>query len=1493
MKHIELTIENSKYTLGTCRASSRRASVLSYNDSFVTPRRFGLIGSLQESQKLTISYGNQTEAINVPIKDPDPFYADQKTFLVLNKRRQIYRFSSSKSLFIFEKLSKIRLTAIKIYIHPYFNNFIFLTILINLMVMMRIAQSSDTNFKNTQLLDQSAIFDQDPESHTKFWHMVKFHWDKFDPYLEYLFTVIYSFETLVKIIARGFVLHTFAYLRSGWDLLDFTILIIAYMLLGLDFFEDSNMKADSNSSSVMILKTLRVLRVLKAVSALPTLRTIVSALTTAVKKLKDSLILSLCGLSCFALIGHEVFARKLRRKCFIEKQLPFNYQKLWSKNEALGDQWTFHKETLSNVSEYLMIDYNDWNGNFKPLLCDKPNTQSTCRDGGICLEYGSNPNFNYTNFDNFADSLLCIFRVSLQDNWEVLYLQILQTCGSWSWIFFKLLIFLGSYYLINLILAVVASAYQQQRKYIEALLEEEKRELLRQKKFFNHRRVGVGLSENHNSDLSAELQLLRNRMSNPFYDKWINFRNKYLAWETNFCLNYTPIRTFRKRLEKIVSHSYFDLLVLFLVILNVSILILEPSIEDYTNLRRSDMNLEDARSQHLQAENSPDKIFSKEFFKQANSWFTVLFSIECVMKIIALSPVAYFNDSWNRFDFLVVISSLAELFLTSISEFNDIHIPGHESTDKSNPLLMVLTSLKAARIVRILKIARTWTTLNRLMILIGNSLGSVGYLILILVILLIVFGLLGVCLLRNYHQDPDTKLPFRWHMNDFTHAFMVVFRICCGEWIENMWNCRRSTQSHIMCMTLFISTVCFAQLIILNLFLALLLNSFSGDAIRGNKNKQNNLKYNKMRTFGIKLAWNSRKMFIKLKQQPERLKKVNLKKPLQEFRDSILDRFRNSDATVYNQIRQEAKKHSPKVLQIKSPILPINADNLQNRISGNTNYDNNTHQTNVNDHLVDPGTDNESYYENTSDDLHTDTGYGCSPEEEASSSTESNNVFHNGVDSITEDENFSEYESFPIERIQGYDDRPILEILSENLKEIQPKILKLIESRYFEYLIIFFITLSSLALALEDKEFQLRKYSDQKYYIVMRYLDILFTFIFTVEMLLKWIGLGFKRYFSNKWCLLDFFIVVIAVVSISIERAENEYRSQQAFEHAKHQLLANSVTDGHVAVVESQRLKMLRVLRAFRALRPLRAMSRVSGIKIVTDALLCSIPSILNVLLILMLFWLVFAIVGINMFKNKFYRCIWLEKDDIKFGQRQLYHTDQIFKNYPTDISKLPDIDLELDELFGTHIYKMYQNESYINSIQDMAQFTVRDKTECLKLNGTRWENLWFNFDQVSDAYVSLIQIATFKGWLTIMQAAVDATEVDQQPKFESNFSAYIFFVVFILFGAFFTLNLFISVVIDNFNEQKRKFEVTAGEIFLTDLQKQLHRSLKRLKSAAPEKLLICPENPIRRILFKIVMQRNFELATLLITISNLAFLAFETDIKASKILQVGISEIQ
>ena len=47
--------------------------------------------------------------------------------------------------------------------------------------------------------------------------------------------------------------------------------------------------------------------------------------------------------------------------------------------------------------------------------------------------------------------------------------------------------------------------------------------------------------------------------------------------------------------------------------------------------------------------------------------------------------------------------------------------------------------------------------------------------------------------------------------------------------------------------------------------------------------------------------------------------------------------------------------------------------------------------------------------------------------------------------------------------------------------------------------------------------------------IILEYADRVFTYIFILEMLLKWVAYGFVKYFTNAWCWLDFFIVDVSV----------------------------------------------------------------------------------------------------------------------------------------------------------------------------------------------------------------------------------------------------------------------------------------------------------------------------------------------------------------------------
>ncbi|KAB1278595.1 Sodium channel protein type 9 subunit alpha, partial [Camelus dromedarius] len=117
--------------------------------------------------------------------------------------------------------------------------------------------------------------------------------------------------------------------------------------------------------------------------------------------------------------------------------------------------------------------------------------------------------------------------------------------------------------------------------------------------------------------------------------------------------------------------------------------------------------------------------------------------------------------------------------------------------------------------------------------IIGNSVGALGNLTLVLAIIVFIFAVVGMQLFGKSYREcvckisEECTLP-RWHMNDFFHSFLIVFRVLCGEWIETMWDCME-VAGQAMCLIVYMMVMVIGNLVVLNLFLALLLSSFSSD----------------------------------------------------------------------------------------------------------------------------------------------------------------------------------------------------------------------------------------------------------------------------------------------------------------------------------------------------------------------------------------------------------------------------------------------------------------------------------------------------------------------------------------------------------------------------------------------------------------------------------------------------------------------------------------
>ncbi|XP_063210561.1 sodium channel protein type 4 subunit alpha isoform X3 [Chroicocephalus ridibundus] len=1335
---------------------------------------------LEAGKNLPLIYGDPPpELIGTPLEDLDPFYKDKKTFIVLNKGKSIFRFSATPALYMLGPFHPIRRGAIKVLIHSLFSMFIMITILTNCVFMTL----------------------SNPPA-----------WSK---NVEYTFTGIYTFESLIKILSRGFCIDDFTFLRDPWNWLDFMVISMAYIT---EFVDLGNISA---------LRTFRVLRALKTITVIPGLKTIVGALIQSVKKLSDVMILTVFCLSVFALVGLQLFMGNLRQKCV--RWPPLNDTLLGDlglDNDTLANETLYGNFTdgitsnfTSNFTSNSTFDFEAYindeanfyflEGALDALLCGNSSDAGKCPEGYQCMKAGRNPNYGYTSYDTFSWAFLALFRLMTQDFWENLFQLTLRAAGKTYMIFFVVVIFLGSFYLINLILAVVAMAYaeqndatmleeQQKEEEFQQLMEQLKKHQEEQERMLQERRSSSSslpssvAEKGRDSDLNSDQDKAKDcngqvvpkvvlersatvvdfnptpepeksdhnhltvgNQDGPGLEKrvgsaisvisnaveeleeahqkcppwWYKFAHTFLVW--NCCPPWVKLKEFVKM---VVMDPFVDLGITICIVLNTVFMAMEhyPMTEEFENV-----------------------------LTVGNLVFTGIFTAEMVLKLIALDPYEYFQQGWNIFDSIIVTLSLVELGLANVQG---------------------LSVLRSFRLLRVFKLAKSWPTLNMLIKIIGNSVGALGNLTLVLAIIVFIFAVVGMQLFgKSYIEcvckiSLDCTLP-RWHMNDFFHSFLIVFRILCGEWIETMWDCME-VAGQTMCLIVFMMVMVIGNLVVLNLFLALLLSSFSADSLAASDDdgEMNNLQIAIGRiTKGIDFVKASLLMLLR------RLWKGKKVAPEEEQEHS------KKDNSVLNHVDagQDLKLEYLDGVAGKEHFFMDELDHM--------NFINNPNLT----VQVPIASEESDLYEETSTQSDTEDIKKPLPGDNASSlcSTvdykppppEEEEVAEEAEDSNEPEECFTEacVKRFPCLYVDVTSDR------GKVWWNLRKTCFRIVEHDWFETFIVFMILLSSGALAFEDIYIEQRKVIRT----ILEYADKVFSYIFVIEMLLKWVAYGFKVYFTNAWCWLDFLIVDVSLISLT----------------------ANWLGYSELGAIKS--------LRTLRALRPLRALSRFEGMRVVVNALLGAIPSIMNVLLVCLIFWLIFSIMGVNLFAGKYYRCV----------------------NTTTG------------ELFDISV--------------------VNNKSDCMALlhtNEVRWVNVKVNFDNVGLGYLSLLQVATFKGWMDIMYAAVDSREIEEQPVYEINLYMYIYFVIFIIFGAFFTLNLFIGVIIDNFNQQKKKFG--GKDIFMTEEQKKYYNAMKKLGSKKPQKPIPRPSNKFQGMVFDFVTKQVFDITIMILICLNMVTMMVETD---------------
>lgn len=544
-----------------------------------------------------------------------------------------------------------------------------------------------------------------------------------------------------------------------------------------------------------VLMTISLL--LKIFTCSQGLKKTVEALVQSVKRLDCVIILTLFCLSILAMIGLQLFMGTLKNKCVS-----------WSMNTNTTE-FDFHNHTTSPANYYYIPGHPD------PVVCGNRSDAGGCPDGFTCVSAGSNPNFGYTSYDSFFWSLMSLFRLMMNDYWEGLMQLTLRAAGKSYLIIFLFVFFLGCFFLLSLIVAVVVMtrAEQEETQDVEAIQREEEFgrivEVLKRREEEEQASSTVETPEQQDS-LQKKKSAAGIRATKQEYVEEAEEHHRPLCCTCADALLKGDCcgcwRWLKQQFHTFITNPFFDLVIIICIIVSTI----------FTAMEHYPMFME-----------------FMETLVIADLVFHGIFAAEMIIKLVALGLHGYFQVRWHIFDFILVIISLVQLGLADVVEGLCIFLP-----------------------FRVFRLARWWPMLHRFLKIVW---ASVGNLTLVLFITVFMFSVAGVQLFQSdykanvCHISYDCQLP-RWHMADFFHTFMLVFRVLCGLCLESLWDCMEVSNDG-MCVTFFMIVLIVGKLLILHLFLNLL---FINDQLVDSEDKTTNILQSTMkqtRTWIPKSIW--------------------------------------------------------------------------------------------------------------------------------------------------------------------------------------------------------------------------------------------------------------------------------------------------------------------------------------------------------------------------------------------------------------------------------------------------------------------------------------------------------------------------------------------------------------------------------------------------------------------------------------------------------------
>uniref|UniRef100_A0A3B4D3Z2 Ion transport domain-containing protein n=1 Tax=Pygocentrus nattereri TaxID=42514 RepID=A0A3B4D3Z2_PYGNA len=1102
--------------------------------------------------------------------------------------------------------------------------------------------------------------------------------------------IFFAVEMVVKMVALG-IFGRRCYLGDTWNRLDFFIVMAGVVEYSLDL-QNINFTA---------IRTVRVLRPLKAINRVPSMRILVNLLLDTLPMLGNVLLLCFFVFFIFGIIGVQLWAGLLRNRCYPEENftlstgmaLPAPYYSPDEEDERPFICSLPQDNGIMSCNDIparreggrdCCLDVEDALHRAVPGLCVNWNRYYThCRTGH------SNPHKGAINFDNIGYAWIVIFQVITLEGWVEIMYYVMDAHSFYNFIYFILLIIVGSFFMINLCLVVIATQFSETKQREHQLMQEQRAACLSSSTLASLAEPGDCYEELF--QLACHMLRKARRRSVAFF-RALRRRPQELtptrAQRTGANINGGE-RVQKHHQGERVPHCPHHVKPDHAPTEGSTAQPVPTGSEDCpqcakalslsdgagpvgtpANEESEEGTVEETDEQGDQSEEKKDEgackgkckevwmemriklwgIVESKYFNRGimiailintismgiehheqpdeltnvleicNIVFTSMFALEMILKLTAFGCFNYLRNPYNIFDGIIVIISVCE-------------IAGQSDGG--------LSVLRTFRLLRVLKLVRFMPALRRQLVVLMKTMDNVATFCMLLMLFIFIFSILGMHIFGckfSLKTDAGDTVPDRKNFDSLLWAIVTVFQILTQEdWNVVLYNGMASTSP--LAALYFVALMTFGNYVLFNLLVAILVEGFQAEARQPHSlltvhGKYTNPLYSSPPRKNSILVFSRDEMFLcecqnHCRSEKNRHGRSSLYRhwgrphPQSAWsrRSSWNSMGRTSRGlTVGGSLRVRGPHSHPaerESLLSPPPQLSHPPYLLSRRLP--PRRDRRALSLELPECFQLPGpplqcpplTRKKSFCGDHGSGEHQDCN-GKAPGPRAPLLTEVYPQLNARKD---------RQELKPLGSgnwLAHILSLPLSSSVFVSLSRFRLTCQKIIAHKLFDYVVLAFIFLNCITVALERPK--IHQGSLERVFLTIS--NYIFTAIFVAEMTVKVVSMGLylgeRAYLRSSWNILDGFLVFVSLIDIVVSMAGG-----------------------------AKILGVLRVLRLLRTLRPLRVISRAPGLKLVVETLITSLKPIGNIVLICCAFFIIFGILGVQLFKGKFYYCVGLDVKNV------------------------------------------------------------------------------------------------------------------------------------------------------------------------------------------------------------------------------------------------------